>query len=64
MSGKRIYRSVVEEINYECAYCTLLCDYKGIAYSKWGEVDLWECSVHGRFEMMSGPLEVKGEQIR
>lgn len=59
---KYVYVPVKQE--YECAYCTYSCDFTGVAYCKWGQVEIWTCPTHGRFEVMDAPLKVRGDQIR
>lgn len=57
-------RKAVAEVIRECAYCARECDYEGVGYCKWGQVDLWRCPMHGIFQEMSEPLRLAGQQIR
>jgi hypothetical protein len=62
--GKIVYRPTYYVQEYECAFCYNTCSYDGIAYCKWGQVELWKCKEHGWFGIMAGPMSVKGDQIR
>jgi hypothetical protein len=52
----------VEEVR-ECAYCDYKCDYQGVAYCKWGQIEIWSCPKHGKFEVVEWRKQ-RGCQIR
>ena len=58
------YEYVPVEVIRECAYCDYHCDYESTAYCRWGQVEIWRCPKHGKFEVISGPMSKRGDQIR
>ena len=51
-------------MEYECAKCDQICVRGQTVVCRWGMANTYECAVHGTYYIMTGPLSVKGDQIR